>query len=44
MVAPFLRMERMEKTKFDEFCFDPFKVKEAVEHSEGGVMLAYVVV
>lgn len=41
-------MERLERTRFegedlgyslrnDEFCFDPFQVKEAVEHSDGGV-------
>lgn len=54
MVASFLRMER---TRFEggnlgyslrnnEFCFDPFQVKEAVQHSEGGVRVAvgYVVV
>lgn len=46
----------MERTRFEgedlgyslrnEFCFDPFKVKEAVEHSDGGVGVAvgYVVV
>lgn len=30
----------------DEFCFDSYKVKGAVEHSEGGVRVAagYVVV
>lgn len=48
MAAAFLRMECMERTRFegedlgyrlrnDEFCFDPFKPKEVVEHSEGGV-------
>lgn len=57
MVASFLRMECVERTRFEgedlgyslrnyEFCFDPFKVKEAVQHSEGGVRVAvgYVVV
>lgn len=49
MVAPFLRFEGEDlgySLRNDEFCFDPFKVKEAVEHSEGGVMVAvgYVVV